>query len=111
MPLLNSPKTKLTLTIDKAVLQKAKDMANRKHIPISGLVENFLKFFADPSVYCYKCGEEFHSSDSKLCPKCGWMICPECKTCGCDLDENTAVAVFHMRRVYEDLLAGRVKKS
>jgi rRNA maturation endonuclease Nob1 len=102
---------KLDLTIAKDVIQKAKKAAYEKGIPLSRLVENFLEFFINPSIYCFKCGEKFDSTDSKLCPKCGWIICPKCKVCRCALDEETAVAVFHMRRVYEDLLAGRVKES
>jgi len=110
---MNTPssKTKLTLTVNKSVLEEAKRVADRKHIPISRLVENFLAFFAKPEVYCFKCGERFSSTESELCPKCGWMICPKCQVCRCGLSEETAIAVFHMRRVYEDLLAGRVKQS
>jgi len=102
---------KLTLTIDKQVIQKAKKAADEKRIPLSRLIENFLEFFTNPTVYCFKCGEEFDSTKSRLCPKCGWMVCPKCKTCRCGLNEETAVAVFHMRRVYENLLAGRVKEK
>jgi hypothetical protein len=104
-------KERLNITIDRKVKQKALEEARRKNIPISRLIENFLGFFANPGVYCYKCGEEFHSSNSKLCPKCGQMICPKCGSCGCGLGEETSIAVIHMRRVYEDLLAGRVKES
>lgn len=108
---MNTPtsKTKLTLTVDKNIVEEAKKVAEQKRIPISRLIENFLDFFAKPEVYCFKCGEKFSSIDAKLCPKCGWLVCPECNVCRCGLDEDTAVAVFHMRRVYEDLLAGRVK--
>jgi len=103
------PKTKLTVSVDKEVLEQAKKVSKEKHVPLSGAIENFLKFFNKPEVYCFKCGERFSSDDAKLCPKCGWMICPKCKTCRCGLSEETAVAVFHMRRTYEDLLVGRVK--
>lgn len=103
-------KTKLTISIDKKLLQQAKEVSKEKHIPLSGAIENFLKFFTKPEVYCFKCGELFSSEGSELCPKCGWLICPKCKVCRCGLDEDTAIAVFHMRRVYEDILSGRVKK-
>jgi len=103
------PKTKLTLSISKEILKVAKLAANKRHIPVSRLVENFLEFFANPEIYCFKCGEKFGVKEAKLCPKCGWIICPKCKVCGCGLSEETTVAVFHMRRTYEDLLAGRVK--
>ena len=107
----SNSKAKLTLTIDKDVLDKAKKVAAQKRIPISQLVENFLDFFSNPEVYCFKCGEKFNSTEAELCPKCGWMKCPKCGICRCGLSEETAIAVFHMRRVYEDLLAGRVKHS
>lgn len=109
---MNNPdhKERLTVTVDKEILKKAKKEAKRKRIPVSRLIENFLDFFASPEVYCFKCGERFGSTKSKLCPKCGWMVCPECKTCRCNLSEETAIAVFHMRRIYEELLAGRVKE-
>lgn len=104
-------KVKLTLTVDKRILEKAKRVAEKKPVSISGLVENFLDFFVDPKLYCFKCGDSFQSNDSVLCPKCGWMECPNCGVCRCDLDEEVAVAIFHMRKVYEDLLVGRVKQG
>lgn len=103
------PKAKLTLSIDKAALDRAKTIAEVKHVPLSRAVENFLEFFAKPEVYCFKCGVKFNSYDAELCPKCGWLVCPSCEVCRCGLDEDAAVAVFHMRRVFEDLLVGRVK--
>jgi len=102
-------KGRLTITVDKEVYEKAKKEAERKRIPISRLIENFLSFFVEPEVYCFKCGERFSAKEAKLCPKCGWMICPKCGICRCSLSEETAIAVFYMRRVYEELLAGRVK--
>ena len=101
----------MTVTIAKDVLQKAKKAADEKRIPLSRLIENFLEFFTNPTVYCFKCGAGFNTSDSALCPKCGWMICPKCKICRCGLSEESAIAVFYMRTVYEDLLAGRVKQN
>jgi len=103
------PKTKLTVTVDEEVLKDAKKISEEKHIPLSGVVQNFLKFFSNPWVYCFKCGEKFNVKEAELCPKCGWLKCPKCGICRCGLDEDTAIAVFHMRRVYEELLSGRVK--
>ncbi|MEM3760144.1 MAG: DUF6364 family protein [Candidatus Bathyarchaeia archaeon] len=105
------PKTKLTLSIEKTILEAAKLAAEQKHIPLSRLVENFLSFFAKPYVYCFKCGERFSVSEAQVCAKCGWLSCPKCAACRCGLKEEAAVGVFHMRKVYEDLLAGRVKQS
>ena len=104
------PKEKLTITIDKKVKEEAKRAAEEKHIPLSGLIQNFLEFFTNSWVYCFKCGEKFNVKDAEICPKCGWLKCPNCGACGCGLDEKTATAVYNMRKVYEDLLAGRVKK-
>jgi predicted RNA-binding Zn-ribbon protein involved in translation (DUF1610 family) len=102
-------KAKLTLSVDKKILNEAKKAAEQKHVPLSRVVENFLDFFSNPRVYCFKCGDRFDSSVAGLCPKCGWLICPKCKTCRCGLNEEIATSVFYMRRVYEDLLSGRVK--
>jgi hypothetical protein len=107
---MKSSKAKLTVTIEREILDKAKVVAEEKRIPISRLIENFLNFLTNPYVYCFKCGERFYSSNSKVCIKCGWLICPKCGACGCGLSEEAASAIFHMRRVYEDLLAGRVKQ-
>jgi hypothetical protein len=104
-------KTKLTLSIDEDILNSAKKIADEKHTSISGLVERFLDFYGDPWVYCFKCGEKFSSSVSELCPKCGWMKCPECGVCRCDLVDDIAIPVFHMRRVFEDLVIGKVKND
>jgi len=106
---MSTVKTKLTLSIDKTTLKRAKQKIKEKKISLSRTVENFLDFFAEPYFYCFKCGQKFSSEKAELCPKCGWLRCPNCEACRCGLDENTAVAVFHMRRVYEDLLTGRVK--
>jgi hypothetical protein len=103
-------KERLTVTIDREILSKAKEKAEKRGIPISRLVENFLSFFVNPRLYCFKCGEKFVANEAKLCPKCEWMICPKCKACRCELSEESTTAVFHMRRVYEDLLIGRVKQ-
>jgi len=104
-------KARLTITIDPDILAKAKRLAEEKHIPVSGVIENFLDFFVNPKVYCIVCGEKFSSDEAELCPICGWMKCAKCGACKCRLNEDVATAVFHMRRVYEDLLAGRVKRD
>jgi len=103
------PKGRLTITVDEAVLEKARQLAREKHVPVSRLVENYLRFFVEPHFYCFKCGEKFESRDTLVCPVCGWMKCPKCGACRCGLSEEAAVSAFHMRKVYEDLLAGRVK--
>jgi len=108
---MNTSRVKLTITLDGTILSKAKIVADQKYVPLSRLIENFLQFLVDPHVYCFKCGERFTSSNAKICVKCGWLICPKCGACGCGLSEETIAAVHHMRRVYEDLLVGRVKKE
>ncbi|HID42524.1 MAG TPA: hypothetical protein EYP30_01905 [Archaeoglobaceae archaeon] len=103
-------KERLTVTIDRSILEEAKEKARKKSLPVSRLIENFLTFFINPRIYCFKCGKKFSVSEAKLCPNCEWMICPECKACRCGLSEESIIAVYHMRRVYEDLLIGRIKQ-
>lgn len=104
-----NPKVKLTITIDKKILDSVKKVSEQKHVPLSGAIENFLEFFMNPYVYCFKCGKKFTSKEAKVCTNCGWMICPHCNACGCALSEETLRVAFYMRRTYEDLLIGRVK--
>ena len=102
-------KAKLTVTIDNEILREAKEEAKRKNLPLSRVIENFLKFFADPEVYCFVCGEKFKVRGAKLCSKCGWLVCPKCGACRCKLGDEAASVAFYMRKVYEDLLVGRVE--
>ncbi|MCP8307939.1 MAG: hypothetical protein H3Z53_02415 [archaeon] len=46
-----SNKTKLTLSIDENVLENARKVANKRRIPISRLVENFLIFFSKHELF------------------------------------------------------------
>jgi len=104
-----SSRKKLTITVDKETLNKAKEVAERKGIPISRIIENFLSFLARPHVYCFKCGARFETNSSEICVRCNWLKCPRCGACGCGLSDETAKAIFEMRKVYEDLLGGKVK--
>ncbi|MFQ5815832.1 MAG: DUF6364 family protein [Candidatus Hydrothermarchaeaceae archaeon] len=103
------PRLKLTLSIDGTIIQSAKEIAHRKGIPLSRLVENYLRFLSDPKVYCFSCGEKFSTKNSEVCPKCGWLTHDKCGGCRCAVNEETASALFYMRKVYEDLLGGRVE--
>jgi hypothetical protein len=102
-------KAKLTLSINSDVLKEAREMASRKRIPISRLVENFLRWFANPDVYCFKCGMKFLARKAEICAKCGWLSCPECRACRCELSEEAATSIFYLRKTLEDLLGGRIK--
>lgn len=102
-------KVKLTINIDKNVLDAVKNKIKSKGSSISRIVENFLEFYVNPHVYCFKCGVNFPVDEAEICPKCGWLKCVSCNACRCELSDETAAAVFHMRRVYEDLLMGKVK--
>ena len=93
------------------IRDRAKEVAMKKRASLSGIIENFLAFLVRPYVYCFKCGERFESNEATICFKCGWMKCPKCGACGCGISEETARAIFEMRKVYEDLLAGRVTRS
>lgn len=100
---------KLTLTVDPKVHAEAKKVADSRGFAISTLVESYMRFLANPTVYCIKCSAKFNSKDAKLCTKCSWMKCQECGACVCGLDERTATAMYNMRRVYEELIGSRVK--
>lgn len=102
-------KQKLTITIDGDILKESKKASKSKGIPLSRAIENFLKFFSQPWVYCFGCGERFLVTDSEVCPKCGWIIHEKCQTCRCTLSEETASAVFYMRKTFEDLFGGRLR--
>ncbi|MDE6104590.1 MAG: hypothetical protein K2G38_02735 [Clostridia bacterium] len=32
---------------------------------------------------CFQCRENLDSQFDKFCPKCGWLICHNCGSCGC----------------------------
>jgi hypothetical protein len=102
-------KAKLTLSIDSEILKEAKEASSKKRIPISRLVENFLRWIVNPDVYCFKCGMKFSANHAELCPKCGWLVCPKCKACRCELSEEAAMSIFYLRKTLEDLLGGRIK--
>lgn len=102
-------RVKLTITINSEILETAKKEAKSKNLPLSRAIENFLKFFVDPEVYCFVCGEKFKVKKAEMCSRCGWLVCPKCGACRCKLGDEAASAVFYMRKVYEDLLVGRVE--
>ena len=102
-------RVKLTITINSGILEAAKKEAKSKNLPLSRVIENFLRFFVDPEVYCFVCGEKFKVKKAELCSRCGWLVCPKCGACRCKLGDEAASAVFYMRKVYEDLLVGRVE--
>lgn len=104
MVLQMSNKTKLTLSIKKDILERAKEVSNKMGVSISKLVENFLAFYASPTLHCFHCGKKFDIRESKVCLKCGWYICPHCGGCGCSLDDSAKKVAFEMKKVYDELL-------
>jgi hypothetical protein len=101
-------KVKLTLTVDKSVLEEGRRAAEQRNTSISRLVENFLAFIANPVLYCFGCGKSFKVKMGQSCPKCGWVKCPKCGSCRCSLTEEAAVVAYHLRQSIEDLTSGRV---
>ena len=99
-------KSKLNLSVDEKVKKAAQEKVGEGKL--SGLVENFLRFVAKPELWCFKCGKNFNATQTQDCPKCGFLRCPKCKACRCGMTEETAIAVFNMRKVYEHLVGGRV---
>ncbi len=97
------PKRKLTLTIEGETVEKAKEKAKASGISLSKIVENVLSYYADPAVYCFKCGHKFHVSESNICPRCGWYKCPKCGACACQLGEEGVRVAFYMRKTLMDI--------
>lgn len=98
-------KKKITLTVDDIVVDKAKKKSRELGLSISRIVENALNFFANPSVYCFKCGQKFLIKLSVMCPRCSWYKCPKCGACACKLgDEGIKVAYF-MRKTLIEIFA------
>lgn len=104
---LNRQKT--TITLDPENVETAKKNCKKKQISLSRLIDNYLVFFNEPKLYCFNCGESFESGDADVCPQCSYVTCSHCDACGCDLSSETRQAIFYMRKVYEDLLSGRIK--
>lgn len=102
-------KKKLTLTIEEEVVDKAKKEAEERNTKLSASVQKFLQFFVEPWIYCFKCGKKINVKGAEVCPRCDWLKCPECGVCRCDLSEDTAEVAFYMRKIYEELLGGRLK--
>ena len=106
---MSTKKDRLTITIDSDTLKKFKKICKERHLTVSGVIQNFIEFFVNPQFYCFECGEPFDAEGAQPCPKCSWMICPNCGVCGCSLDEDIIKAIFQMRKTFEDLKMGRVK--
>ena len=108
---VGSSKRRVTITIDEEIYEQAQKTAQEKGTTVSAIVQKFLSFYNDPHVYCFNCGRKFKSTEAELCPICGWMKCPDCKKCRCDIEDDVGKAVFYMREVFEDLLSGSVKQA
>jgi len=102
-------KVKLTLSLESEVVERAKAKASSLGVSLSKIVEDFLSFYSNPYVYCFACGVRFDVSEGEVCPSCGWLKCPSCGACRCGLGDEAAVVAFRLRKVYEDLLHGRLK--
>ncbi|MHA1615694.1 MAG: DUF6364 family protein [Candidatus Njordarchaeales archaeon] len=98
-------KKKLTLTVEAETVEKAKKKASEIGLPLSRIVENALKFFADPEVYCFSCGHRFKIETAEVCPKCGWYKCPKCGACGCHLGDEGAKVAFYMRKTLVEIFS------
>lgn len=106
---MGKTKIKVTIGIDEDVLKKSEKILSEKNIPRSRIIESFLSYISDPHVYCFSCDEKFFVSKADVCSKCSFVKCVKCKNCSCKLTEQASNAVFQMRKVYEDLIGGRVK--
>jgi len=87
------------IAVDKKVLKGSKLISKNKGISLSRAIENFLRFFSDSWVCCFKYGEKFGANKGNVCPKCGLSICPQCEAYRCSLDEKVVVQIFLHERV------------
>lgn len=96
-------KKKLTLTVEEQVINAAKNKAQISGVSLSKIVENALRYYVEPTVYCFKCGYKFSINNAKVCPRCGWYKCPRCGACACDLGEEGVKVAFYMRKTMMDI--------
>ncbi len=98
-------KRKLTLTIEGEIIDAAKEKAKKSGVSLSKIVENALRYYAKPTVYCFKCGYKFSVDEAEICPRCGWYKCPRCGACACELGEEGAKVAFYMRKTLMEIFS------
>lgn len=54
---------------------------------------------------CFHCGEWFQGKDAERCGDCGWLICPHCDLCQCQLGPEGAVVAEAMWEGHTNHLA------
>lgn len=55
-------------------------------------------------INCFKCEKWFNKKMGEECKICGEFKCPYCKSCLCDMSNETKKAVIAMIRTYEEYL-------
>ena len=98
----------MTLSVDAELYGEAKALAQERGVAISRLVELYLDFLVHRKLNCFSCGAGFSSHEASVCPRCGWLKCPDCQSCRCSLDEPAGEVAFHLRRTLEDLVGERI---
>lgn len=43
--------------------------------------------------YCFSCTRPFNPYEAEPCPICGWLKCPHCGRCACDLGLEARIAI------------------
>lgn len=53
---------------------------------------------------CFHCRDWFERKDAKICSNCGWLICPNCSLCLCQLEGESQVVAEAMWEGHMDHL-------
>ena len=50
--------------------------------------------------YCFSCAKPFDPYEAESCEKCGWLKCPHCGRCACDLSLEARIAIEQVFRTF-----------
>jgi len=50
--------------------------------------------------YCFSCAKPFNPYEAEPCEECGWLKCPHCGRCACDLSLEARVAIEQVFRTF-----------
>jgi len=50
--------------------------------------------------YCFSCAKPFDPYEAEPCEECGWLKCPHCGRCACDLSIEARIAIEQVFRTF-----------
>lgn len=60
---------------------------------IASEVFDKLKMLGGIEHFCFGCTRPFNPNDATPCPTCGWLKCPHCGECSCNLPLKARIAI------------------